>query len=94
MNVLGFFTAFLYLFGAFAILVGIVTAGLSVAALFMFRTNLLDARAYTLDYLGWIPGVNRENEWLGALALALTLLVGGVGIAVLGTFMMALPALV
>ena len=94
MDVVGFLTAFLYLLGGFAILVGLVVAGLSVAALFMFRVNLLDARAYTLDYLGWIPGVNRENEWVGALALGLTLLVGGVGLAVLGTFMMALPALV
>lgn len=52
MNVLGFLTAFLYLLGGFAILVGIVTAGLSVAALFLFRVNLRDGRAYTLDYLG------------------------------------------
>lgn len=94
MDVVGFLTAFLYILGGFAILVGIVTAGLSVAALFMFRVNLLDARAYTLDYLGWIPGVGAENELLGALALGIVLFVGGVAIAALGTFMMALPGLV
>lgn len=94
MDVIGLLTAFLYLLGGFAIMVGIVTAGLSVAALFMFRVNLLDTRAYTLDYLGWIPGVRPENEWMGALVLGLALLVSGVAIAALGTFMMALPGLV
>lgn len=94
MDVIGFLTAFLYLLGGFAIIVGIVTAGLSVAALFMFRVNLLDTRAYTLDYLGWIPGVHPDNELVGGLALGLTLLVVGVAIAALGTFMMALPGLV
>lgn len=92
MRVLGIFTAMLYVVGGLCILSGFVIAGLSLAAPYMFSVNLLDARAYTVDYLGWMPGVEPENERIGAVALATAMLVSGISIAGLGTLMMTLPA--
>lgn len=94
MSLLGPIIAFLYLGGGFLMLVGIVLVGLALAAPYMFSANLLDLRAYTLDYLGWVPGVEAENHYAGSAALALGLLPVGTSCIALGTLMVILPGLV
>lgn len=94
MSLVGPFIAFFYVVGSFLMLVGVVIAGLSLASPLMFSTNLLDARAYTLDYLGWVPGVDAENQYTGTAALALALLGIGIGSIALGSLMVVLPGLV
>lgn len=91
MSVPGFLVAFLYLLGGFCVILGIVLAGLSLAAPFAFRVNMLDVQALVVDLYGWLPWIDYDADRAGGIALAVTLLVVGVGIAALGAIMMALP---